>query len=134
MNNPGVYLLGSLQITAPRAIAILTPITGLAGMKGVSLEATLAYGGGGTGVMAIVATSFDSGATWRHVARFDFATASRVAWCNLNGLASKGVSSYADLNAEGVNDGPLADQLALLVSSTGTYLNPTQLSVRASVR
>lgn len=133
MNNAGVYVLAGLPIAAARSPALLTPISDLEGMKAVSIEAVFAYGSGGAACSAIVATSFDSGTTWRHIARFDFTTAAAVKVANLNGQLSKAIAPYADLAAEGVNDGILGDMLAVYIVSTGTYTNTT-LSVRASVR
>lgn len=132
MNNAGVFVLGSLAIAAAKPLAILTPTLYLDGMSAVSLECNFQWGSGGTTATAIVATSLD-GVLWRHIARFDFTTAALVKTANLSGLSPKGVASYADLAAEGVTDGFLGNQLALLVSSTGTYAN-TLLTVRASVR
>jgi hypothetical protein len=129
MDNPGVFTLAALQITAPKSLALLTPIADLDGMSAVTLE----YGSGGTNFSAIVATSFDGGTTWRHVARFDFTTASVVKTANLNGLKSNGVAVYQDLASEGVNDGLLGDLLAAHIVSTGTYANTT-FGLRASVR
>jgi hypothetical protein len=80
-----------------------------------------------------VATTFDEGTTWRHIARFDFTMAAAVKVANLSGLLSKAVTAYSDLASEGVTDGMLGDQLAVFVVSTGAYVNTT-LSVRASVR
>lgn len=133
MDNPGVFTLAALQIAGAMPEALLTPITDLDGMTAVTLEADFKYGSGAGTVIAIVATSFDDGVTWRHVARFDFANASAVKHCNLEGLLSLGITSYADLAAEGVNDGRLGNQLALLLATTGSYTNST-LAVRASVR
>jgi len=133
MDNPGVFILAALQISAAKPQALLTPITDLDGMSAVSLEANFQYGSGGATFSAIVATSFDGGTTWRHVARFDFTTAAAVKTANLNGLKSNAVTAYADLGAEGVNDGLLGDRLAAYIVSTGTYVN-TSFSLRASVR
>lgn len=134
MDNPDVYTLAALQITAAQ-IAILTPIKALDGMTAVSLEAVFQYGGsGGLTCSAIVMTTFDGGTSWRHLARFDFTTASAVKVANLSGLLSKAVAAYADLASEGVNDGVLGDQLAVKLISTGTYGSTTTLSVRAAVR
>jgi hypothetical protein len=135
MNNAQIFTLASLPIDVPKANAVLSATTlgSLAGMSGVSLEASFQYGSGGGTCSAIVATSFDGGTSRRHIARFDFATASAVKVANLNGQLSKGVTVYADLAAEGVLDGILGDQLQVILISTGTYVNTT-LSVRASVR
>lgn len=133
MDNASLKTLAALQIGAARALALLSPISDLDGVSAVTLEATFQYGSGGTTCSAIVATSFDGGTTWRHVARFDFTTAAAVKTANLSGLISKAVAAYADLASEGVNDGILGSMLAVYVVSTGTYANTT-LSVRASVR
>jgi hypothetical protein len=133
MNNPGVFTLAALGITAPLAGVAQTPITGLDGMTAVTLEFALSYGSGGTTCSAVVSTTFDGGTTWRDIARGDFTTASAVAHCNLEGLLSKGITAYAALASQGVYDGVLGDQLRCVVTSTGTYVNTT-LSVRASVR
>lgn len=136
MNNPGVQTLAAVQIGNAQSQALLIPSEGaadLSGMTAVTLDADFKYGSGSGTAVAIVVTSFDGGTTWRHIARFDFANASRVAQCNLEGLLSKAVGGYADLSAEGVNDGILGDRLALLLTTTGTYTGTT-LAVRASVR
>jgi hypothetical protein len=133
MDNAGTFDLAALQINAARSLSLLTPVISLEGMSCVTLEANFQYGSGGSTCSAIVATTFDDGATWRHVARWDFTTAAVVKWCNLNALSSKSIASYSDLASEGVTDGMLGDQLAVLIVSTGTYVNTT-LSVRAAVR
>lgn len=133
MNNANVYTLTSMAIGAAKSLSLVTPITNLDGMEAVTIEANFQYGSGGTTCSAIVATTFDGGTTWRHIARFDFTTASAVKVANLNGQLSKAITVYADLASEGVLDGVLGDQLAVLVVSTGSYTN-TVLSVRASVR
>lgn len=133
MLNPGVYTLAALQIAAAKALSLLTPVIGLAGMKACNLEANFQYGSGGTTCSIIAATSFDGGTSWRYVARFDFTTASAVKVANLSGLLSKAVAAYSDLASEGVLDGVLGDQLAAYIVSTGTYANTTA-SLRASVR
>lgn len=137
MNNPGVYQLCDLGIAAAKPQSLLLPAqadqANLSGMSAVTLEANFAFGSGSGTCIAIVATSFDDGVTWRHIARFDFANAARVAVANLNGLSSKAVTAYADLGAEGVNDGMLGDRLAVLLTVTGSYTN-SSLSVRAAVR
>jgi len=78
-------------------------------------------------------TSLDDGQTQIQIARFDFTTASAIKTANVSGLLSKAVAAYADLAAEGVNDGLLGDRLAVKLITTGTY-SGTVLSVRAAVR
>ncbi|WP_316184718.1 MULTISPECIES: hypothetical protein [unclassified Bradyrhizobium] len=135
MDNAGVYTLAAMQIGDPKptALVAMSPMPDLSGMSAVSLEASLQYGSGGTSLTAIVVTSFDNGLTWRHIARFDFGAAAATRLANIQASGAKGVADYADLGAQGVNDGILGDRLALILSSTGTYSNTT-LSVRAAVR
>ena len=133
MDNPDVYTLAALQIDVAKD-AILTPILSLEGMTAVSLEASFKYGSGGATCSALVLTSFDSGTTWRQIARFDFTNASATKVANLSGLLSKAISVYADLGSEGVNDSLLGDRLAARIISAGTYAASTTLSLRASVR
>lgn len=133
MNNSGIYTLAALQIAAARSLSLLTPVVNFDGMSSVSLEANFQYGSGGATCSAIAATSFDAGTTWRHIARFDFTTASAVKVANIQAAAAKAIGAYADLASEGVNDGVLGNMLAVYIVSTGTYVNTTA-SVRASVR
>lgn len=133
MDNPGRKDLVVMQIGAAKPQALVTPIVGLDGMVACTLEASFLWGSGGATVSAIVVVSCDGGTTWRHVARFDFTTASAVKTANLSGLTPKTVAAYADLAAEGVNDGLLSDMMAVLVTSTGTYTGSV-LSVRALCR
>lgn len=132
MNNPGRKDLMVMQITGP-TVALLTPITGLDGMIACTLEANFQWGSGGGTASAIVVASCDGGTTWRHVARFDFTTASAVKTANLSGLTPKNVAAYADLASEGVNDGLLSDMLAVRLTTTGNYVG-TVLSIRALCR
>jgi hypothetical protein len=135
MDNAGVFTLAAEQLGAAVTSKELTAITDLDGMTAVSLIAEFAYGSATTGATAIVKvqTSFDGGTAWYDVARFDFAVASVVKKCNLEGLLSLAVGAYAALSAEGVNDGLLGDRLRVVLTTTDTYSNTT-LSVRASVR
>lgn len=134
MDNAGVFDLAAIQIGAALPESLLTPIVDLDGMTAVTLDVDFSYGSGGASVSVIVATSFDQGTKWRHIARFDFTTASAVKQCNLEGLLSKGITAYQDLASESVNDGVLGDRLAAIITTTGTYAGGTTLSVRASVR
>jgi hypothetical protein len=133
MDNPNVYTLAALQISAALPQSLLTPAADLDGMSAVSLDVKFGYGAGSGTVSVIVVTSFDGGSSLRHIARFEFANADAVKTANLSGLVSKGITAYADLSAEGVNDGLLGDMLAVLLTTTGSYTDST-LSVRASVR
>jgi hypothetical protein len=133
MDNAGVFTLAALGIGGASAQKLLSPTTDLEGMSSVSLEASFQFGSGSGTMTAIVATTMDGGTTWRHIARFDFDTSSAVKQANVQASSAKGITVYADLDAEGVNDGFLGDQLAVLLTSTGSYSNSV-LSVRAAVR
>jgi len=132
MENAGVKDLAIEPITVARSAAALTAADGLDGMTAVTLEVSFLYGSGGSTCSVTVQTIFDD-TNWRDIARFDFTTASATKHCNLEGLLSKAVTSYAALASEGVYDGVLGDQLRAVITSVGTYSN-TVLSVRASVR
>jgi hypothetical protein len=132
MDNPGIQTLAALQITAPKALSLVTPIPNLSGMSSCNLVARFQYGSGGATFSAIAATSFDGGSTWLHIARFDFTTSTVVDYANLSS-ASKAITAYADLASAGVNDSLLGDQLAVYLVSTGTYVNTT-FDLRAHCR
>lgn len=133
LTNPGVYNLAVAQITVAQTAAAQTPIASLDGATAASIEAAFGYGSGGTSCDVVVQTSLDGGTTWRDIAHFTFTTASAVKYANLSGLTAKGITAYADLAAEGVNDGLVGNQLRAVITSVGTYANTT-LSVRVSVR
>ncbi len=133
MNDPGAFPLAELQIASAIGPEAFPPIIGLDGANAATLFADFAYGSGGTTCSAIIATSLDGGSTWRHICRFDFATATAEKWANLSGFISVGITAYADLGTEGVTDGLLGDRLCAIVESTGTYVNTT-LRLYASVR
>ena len=132
MDNAGVYDLAVLD-SSTFTNAVVSAVAGLDGMAAVSLEAVFKFGSGSGTLSATVMTSFDKGTTWRHVARFDFTTATATKLANTQASAAKAVQAYADLSAEGVNDGFLGDRLAVQLSTSGSYSNST-LSIRAAVR
>lgn len=131
---PGIKSLGDVAIAAA-GTQTATAVEDLDGMTAVTLSARLAYGSGGTAVVAVVETSINQGTTWIPVARLDFATAGLEKVINLSGLTPRTTPlSVAALGAEGANDGVLGDRLRLVVTSTGTYAGSTVLSVRAACR
>lgn len=131
MNNPGVFTLAALQLSAPMSQSLLTPITDLAGMVENGLAFDFRYGSGTGTAVAIVATTFDGGTTWWHITRFDFAVTSLRRY--KTHILSSISATYADLTSDNThNEGLFGDQLAVFLTTTGTYSNTT-LSVRASV-
>lgn len=137
MLSPGTYTLAAQAITVALGNSAETPITGLDGMVGANIVATLLGGDGGTSVVGIVQTSFDAGVTWLDIARFDFNTADSppgigTKSCVLQIKESQGITPYAALAVEGVNEGLLSDRLRAVLTTVGTYIDTT-LSIRASV-
>lgn len=133
MDNPGVFTLAALGVTAALSAQAQTAIVDLDGMTAVTLEAELLGGSSGTSIALVAQTSFDGGTTWFDVARFDFLTTAAKKWCVIEGSAARAVASYAALAAEGVTNGLLGDRLRGVITSVGTYTNTT-VSLRASVR
>jgi hypothetical protein len=132
VNNPGIYSLGDFTISTA-ATVIGTPILDLDGMTSITAQFRFQWGGGGSSVIARLATSLDQGTTWTEISRVDFATASR----NVNfGLlaGSKSIYSPVVLSSEGLVDGILGDRLQLTIEIVGTYTGSTVLSGRVSVR
>lgn len=134
MENSGTYVLFAGTITAAQADVAQTEIVDLEGMLAATIVARLAFGSGGTSIAAIVETSLDGGATWLHVARFDFTTANATKYANLSGLAAKAAAAYAALSAEGVNDGLLGPIFRANLTTVGTYAGNTVLDIRMSAR
>ncbi len=144
MSDVGIFNLGDATITAAVTDDVITSasdqnedvqayVANLDGATGVTLFVDFDYRGGGTTAIVIVQTSLNQGSDWIDIARFDFATASRQAVCNLTSVA-KGVTTVVALAAEGVLDGILGDRLRAKRTTTGTYTLNTAVSVRASVR
>lgn len=127
---PELLNLGDFDILIAQA-HVGTPLTNLGGMSRLTLSARLAYGSGGTTVIAVVQTSLNQGTTWIDIARFDFATAGLEKVMNLTTNTSL-TSPYTviDLAAEGGLNNVLGDQLRAVVTSTGTYAGSTVLALR----
>jgi hypothetical protein len=128
---PELLNLGDFDILIAQA-HVGTPLTNLGGMSRLTLSARLAYGSGGTTVIAVVQTSLNQGTTWIDIARFDFATTGLEKVMNLTTNTSL-TSPYTviDLAAEGGLNNVLGDQLRAVVTSTGTYAGSTVLALRA---
>jgi len=105
----------------------------LEGMLSASFEIDFAYGSGGTTAILLVQTRL-GGVNWLDIARADFAQADRRVVFNLSALTAKGITTYAALAAEGVNDGLLGPDLRAVLSTTGTYAGNTSIAVKATVR
>lgn len=146
MEAPGLYNLGDVTITAALTDSVITSgvsaagaaqalIDRLDGMSAVTIQARLAYGGGGTSIKVDIETSLDHGLNWLPIARLAFTTASALKVVNLSGLTPKTTAaSPGALTDDACLDGVLGDRLRARVTSVGTYTSNTTLSVRAAVR
>ena len=135
MDNPGVFSLGDFTVTGPTT-QVGTPVTDLAGMAAVAVQARFASGGGGTSCTVFLQTSFDQGQTWVDLAALAFGTASAVLLASLvGGTLAPQAPTDAGLAAGTILAGaPLGDRLQAKVVSTGTFVNSTLCSVWACVR
>lgn len=134
MDSPHIISLGDFAVTTAGAQSG-DVIDDLEGLESLTISARLAYGAGGTTVVAVISTSIDQGTTWVEIARLDFATAGLQKVVNLSGLTPRtSPLSVAALGSEGCNDGVLGDRLKCTATSTGTYTGSTVLSVRAACR
>ncbi len=125
-----IFSLGDFSIAAA-ATTIGTAIA--VSSDFVTISARLAYGAGGTSVIAKIQTSLNQGTTWIDVARFDFATAGAEKVVTLTRSSITSPYTVIDLAAEGSVNGILGDRLRAIVISTGTYTGSTVLALRAAV-
>jgi hypothetical protein len=119
---PGTYDLATLGLSTALANSAQTAISDLDGMLSANLMAEVTGFSGGTSISALVQVTRDKGTTWLDVARFDF-TGSGKKYCNLQRIAGKGITAYAALGAEGVNDGLFGPEWRAVVTSVGTFAN-----------
>ncbi len=141
MQNPGIYNLGDVALTAINAATTATVVTSnsyiddLDGMLSASLQVNFTYGSGGTSIKATIETSLDQGLTWVEVARFALATASLEKVVNLSGLTPV-ATLYAPttLSDDSVKDGILGERWRAKIITVGTYAGNTSLSIRMIAR
>lgn len=127
-------LVSALAITTALPATGTTPVTGLAGMKYLLLQAAFVYGSGGTTAKAYVQTSLDGGATWIDIACFAFATASGTkvsALSMLVALAAAVTPTDGSIADNTILNGLLGDRLRVKYVTTGTYAGGTTLTVKA---
>lgn len=120
MNDPGTFVLANLSLTAALTGQVQTPIGGLDGMFSANVLAEVIGFTGGTGVSVTVRVSRDGGSTWLDAARFDFSDAGK-AYANLQRAAAKGVTAYAALDAQGVNDALFGPLWCAVVTTVGVF-------------
>lgn len=135
MLNPGTYALADRAITTA-VNETQAPISDLAGMSAVTIQARFAYGSGGTTAKVYIATSLDNGATWVDIACLAFTTTGSVKVVNVSGLTPRSapiIPSDGTLVDDTIIDGVLGDRLRARIVTTGTYAN-SLLTVRVAVR
>lgn len=122
---------------AGAATTTSTPISFPAGVRYLSLQATFAYGSGGTTAKAYVQTTVDGGATWRDVACFAFTTSAGKKFSAVSaGIALAAAQAVSDgaLTDDTILNGLVGDQWRVKVISTGTYAGATSMAVSAVVQ
>ncbi len=149
MDNPGLYNLGDVALTAINAATTATVVTtgtdtqgstvaylnDLDGMLSASLQINFNWGSAGTTIKATVETSLDQGLTWVEVARAAFTTASAEKVVNLSGLTPvTTLYAPAALSDDTVKDGILGERWRAKILTTGTYAGNTSLSFRLIAR
>lgn len=133
MDNPGVFDLAVTAVTTALPAQAFTPITGLDGIEAANILCEMLGGTSGTSIDVLAQTSFDGGNTWLDVAHFSFTSTAGKKSAVLDASASKGVTPYSALAAEGVNDGLLGDQLRGVITSVGVYTN-TSVALRVHAK
>lgn len=125
-------LLATTTITTASAANVTTPVTKLAGMAYLLVQAVLVYGSGGTTVKVWVQTSLD-GVKWADIINFPFTTASStqlgVASLYSSALTAPVVTTDGTSADNTVTNGVLGNQVRLKYTTTGTYGGSTTLTV-----
>lgn len=102
-------------------------------VKGITLDAEVTYGSGGTSMTAYVQTSFDN-VNWIDIACFAFTTASLRKGCNLS--AGTPVTTFATLTDGAMTsntslDGIIGKYIRTKFASVGTYAGSTTIALTA---
>lgn len=135
MDNPGIFSLGDLAITAADTY-IGDVISNLHGMTAVTIQLRFAWTSGGSSARVYIQTSLDQENTWVDLACISCVNAAETAILNLSGLTPKTsqvTPSDGALGDDLAVDGILGDCLRMKIVTTGTYAN-TVASGRVAVR
>jgi len=132
-----VDLMAATTITTAVSASTTTPLTALAAMETVTLEAIFTYGSGGTSTDAWVQTSLDQGATWIDICNVHYTTSSAKTVYNLSSLTPV-TTAYTPtdgtLSANTSKDGILGDRLRVKYTTVGTYAGGTTLQIAVVVK
>jgi hypothetical protein len=143
MTSFGAFILGSKSpITAALTDAIITDGVsaagvaqafwdGFDGINALTVEADFGWVSGGTTAIVRIDTAQGSGAPWRNVMRFDFATAVLVKEMTIVRAAIVAPVALADLGAEGAIN-YLGDRFRARLTTTGIYSGGALITVRAT--
>ena len=122
----------TLYSAAVAAAATLTGtvVKGLAGAKGLIIQANFTYGSGGTTCKAYVQTSLDGGVTWIDIACFAFTTSSArrvsaVVADPATALTANTIPGDGVLTDNNILNGVIGDIVRVKVISVGTYAAST---------
>ncbi len=124
----------SLAITTAISAVVSGEVSGLYGMKELSVEANLTYGSGGTTVKVWIQTSLDAGSNWIDVMSFAFTTSSlrkihTVVMPAVVATRTNVTPTDGSLADNTILDGVLGDRLQAKITTTGTYAGSTTLDV-----
>lgn len=126
------YSLGDFEIGAAGTQSGEV-ISGLGDATSITFSARFVPGTGGATAVGVVKTTFNQGASWVDIARFDFATSQAEKAYTLTAKAVESPYTAAALAAEGSVGGLLGDRFKAVVTSTGTYVGAI-LSLRAQAK
>jgi hypothetical protein len=137
--NPGAFSLGDFQVWAAATYTWSQgPVTDLAGLDAVSLQASLTGGSGCGSVNVYIQSSIDQGSTWFDIANIVVSYSAPVELINLSGLdklTTPAAPNYLSLSNNTTVDGPIGDRLQALVVVGGSSCPAgTLVSVRGVAR
>ncbi len=128
--------LVSETITAALTAVSRGEVSGLHGMKSLTVQANFVYGSAGTTCDVWVQTSLDGGVTWVDIMQFAFLLASlrkvhTVVIPAVVATRTNVTPLTATLADDIIQDGILGDRLRVILTTTGTYAGDTTLTVEA---
>lgn len=142
MNNPGIFSLGDLTITAA-GTQTGAWLTDLDGMAGFVYQCRFAYGSGGNDCRVFLQASFDQGTTAVDLDCAVFDTTSDMLVLSFDGgnvqqRSGSPPESFTPTDGALADnssiDGLMPDRLRVKIVSTGTYAGSTVVSPRIVAR